>query len=91
MCETSPSGTTYTPFQRSFATPRGSTGPVRIRYAMWRLRHKDAVRIHIITATEEKLYFERAVKYPDLHDLGRLLLQGMRPGKYWVGKMRRKC
>ena len=41
---------------------------------------KDAVRIHIIPATEEKLYFERAAKYPDLHDLGRLLLlQGMRP------------
>jgi integrase len=41
---------------------------------------KDAVRIHIITGMEEKLYFERAAKYPDLHDLGRLLLlQGMRP------------
>lgn len=41
---------------------------------------KDAVRIHVVTAMEEKLYFERAAQYPDLHDLGRLLLlQGMRP------------
>ena len=40
----------------------------------------DAVRIHIITTMEEELYFERTAQYPDLHDLGRLLLlQGMRP------------
>ena len=31
---------------------------------------KDAVRIHIISSTEEKLYFERAAKYPDLHESG---------------------
>src|SRR5215469_2705502 len=36
--------------------------------------------MHILTATEEKLYFERAARHHDLHDLGRLiLLQGMRP------------
>src|SRR5271169_2639669 len=40
----------------------------------------DAVRIHVISPAEEKLYFVRAQKHPDLHDLGRLmLLQGMRP------------
>lgn len=40
----------------------------------------DAVRMHILTAREEKLYFERAAQYPDLHDLGRvMILQGMRP------------
>jgi site-specific recombinase XerD len=41
---------------------------------------KDAVRMHILTATEEKMYFERAAQHPGLHDLGRLMvLQGMRP------------
>lgn len=40
----------------------------------------DAVRIHIITPLEEKLYFERAARHPDLHDLGRIMIrQGMRP------------
>lgn len=40
----------------------------------------DAIRSHVVTAWEEKLYFARAVKHPDLHDVGRLmLLQGMRP------------
>jgi integrase len=40
----------------------------------------DAVRMHILTATEEKLYFEYAASNRDLHDLGRLIiLQGMRP------------
>jgi len=40
----------------------------------------DAVRIHVISPAEEKLYFARAGKHPDLHDLGRLMiLQGMRP------------
>jgi len=39
-----------------------------------------AVRMHILTAAEEKLYFERAAADRDLHDLGRLIiLQGMRP------------
>ncbi|HEY4930112.1 MAG TPA: tyrosine-type recombinase/integrase [Terriglobales bacterium] len=41
---------------------------------------KEAVRMHILTASEEKLYFERAAADRDLHDLGRLIiLQGMRP------------
>jgi integrase len=37
--------------------------------------------MHILTAAEEKLYFERAAAADlDLHDLGRLiLLQGLRP------------
>jgi integrase len=40
----------------------------------------DAVRIHVVSPAEEKLYFARAGKHPDLHDLGRLMiLQGMRP------------
>jgi site-specific recombinase XerD len=40
----------------------------------------DAVRIHILTATEERQYFDRASKHKDLHDLGRLILnQGARP------------
>lgn len=41
---------------------------------------KEAVRMHILTAAEEKRYFERAAVDRDLHDLGRLIiLQGMRP------------
>jgi integrase len=40
----------------------------------------DAVRMHILTAAEEQQYFLRAAAYPDLYDLGRLVLnQGMRP------------
>jgi integrase len=40
----------------------------------------DAVRIHVISPAEEKLYFAQAGKHPNLHDFGRLmLLQGMRP------------
>ena len=40
----------------------------------------DAVRIHVISPKEEKKYFRWAVRYPDLHDVGRLMLnQGMRP------------
>jgi integrase len=40
----------------------------------------DAVRMHILTATEEKIYFLRAAKLKDLKDVGRLMLnQGMRP------------
>lgn len=40
----------------------------------------DAVRMHILTASEEKSYFQRAAKSPNLHDVGRIMLnQGMRP------------
>lgn len=40
----------------------------------------DAIREHILTDKEEKTYFERAAKHPDLHDLGRLMInQGGRP------------
>lgn len=41
---------------------------------------KDAVRIHVITADEERLYFLRAAKNQNLYDLAQLILnQGMRP------------
>ncbi len=41
---------------------------------------KDAVRIHVLTRTEEAMYFEAARRFPALHDLGRLMLhQGCRP------------
>ena len=41
---------------------------------------KDATRMHILTATEERNYFKRAAKRKDLYDLGRLMLnQGARP------------
>ena len=40
----------------------------------------DAVRIHPLTMHEEEQYFRRAAKYPDLYDVGRLIInQGMRP------------
>ena len=40
----------------------------------------DAVRMHILTPAEEKIYFQRAAKMPDLYDVGRVILnQGMRP------------
>ena len=40
----------------------------------------DAVRIHPLTMYEEDEYFRRAAKYPDLYDVGRLIInQGMRP------------
>jgi len=40
----------------------------------------DAVRMHVLTAYEEKQYFGLASKHRDLYDLGRLMLnQGMRP------------
>jgi integrase len=40
----------------------------------------DAVRIHVISPKEEKKYFRWAIRYPDLPDVGRLMLnQGMRP------------
>jgi integrase len=41
---------------------------------------KDAVRIHVLSAAEEALYFEAAKRFPALYDLGRLMLkQGCRP------------
>jgi len=40
----------------------------------------EAVRIHVLTNGEEKLYFATAAKHRDLYDLGRLMInQGMRP------------
>src|SRR5437870_13783528 len=40
----------------------------------------DAVRMHVLSAEEEKQYFAAAAKHQDLSDLGRLMLnQGMRP------------
>ena len=40
----------------------------------------EAVRIHVLTAEEEREYFLRAAKHRDLYDLGRIILnQGMRP------------
>jgi len=40
----------------------------------------DAVRMHVLTHTEEMDYFKRAQKYPTLHDVVRLMVnQGMRP------------
>jgi integrase len=41
---------------------------------------KDAVRIHVLSTTEEVLYFQTAKRFPALYDLGRLMLnQGCRP------------
>ena len=41
---------------------------------------EDAVRMHVLTTSEEQQYFARAAKHRDLHDLGRLMLnQGPRP------------
>lgn len=41
---------------------------------------RDAVRIHVLTAAEEMVYFEAARRFPALYDLGRLMLnQGCRP------------
>jgi integrase len=41
---------------------------------------KDAVRMHVLTAAEEGLYFEAAERFPALRDLGRLMLnQACRP------------
>lgn len=40
----------------------------------------DAVRMHVLTAAEEKVYFNAAQRYPNLFDLGRLMMQqGCRP------------
>jgi len=49
----------------------------------------DAIRMHILSASEEKQYFSRAAKHKDLHDIGRLILnQGMRPDE--VTSLRKK-
>jgi integrase len=43
----------------------------------------EAVRMHVLTAAEEKIYFEAARRYPNLSDLGRLMLQqGCRPEEF---------
>jgi integrase len=40
----------------------------------------DAIRMHVVSPQEERQYFNLAARYPDLYDLGRLMLnQGMRP------------
>lgn len=40
----------------------------------------EAERIHVLTSVEEEDYFRRAARLPDLHDVGRLMVnQGMRP------------
>ena len=40
----------------------------------------DAGRIHVLTQMEVNDYFRRAARFPDLHDVGRLMInQGMRP------------
>ena len=42
----------------------------------------DAVREHILRQAEEFAYFEAARSYPNLHDLGRVMIrQGMRPSE----------
>lgn len=36
--------------------------------------------MHVLTAAEERIYFQRATRMRDLHDVGRVMLnQGMRP------------
>jgi len=40
----------------------------------------EAMRIHVLNASEEKIYFDGALRFRDLHDLARIILnQGMRP------------
>jgi len=40
----------------------------------------DAERTHVLTEAEERVYFEAAKRYPNLHDLGRVIIrQGCRP------------
>jgi integrase len=39
----------------------------------------DAERVHVLTAVEEEDYFMQAARLPDLHDVGRVMInQGMR-------------
>jgi integrase len=41
---------------------------------------REAVRMHVLSAEEERLYFAAAAKMPDLYDLGRVMIQqGLRP------------
>ena len=58
-----------------------NAGHVRIPFAKWTFpSDADAVRMHILSAAEEKEYFKRAQKSKNLHDCGRLMLnQGIRP------------
>jgi integrase len=45
----------------------------------------DAVRMHVLTPVEEQHYFRLAARLPNLHDVGRLMLnQGMRPEEVTV-------
>jgi integrase len=45
----------------------------------------DAVRMHVLTPIEEMEYFNRAQKFPNLHDVCRLMVnQGMRPEEVTV-------
>jgi integrase len=45
----------------------------------------NAVRMHILTPEEESEYFKRATKFPNLHDVGRLMInQGIRPAEATV-------
>lgn len=40
----------------------------------------EAVRMHVLTRAEEMSYFQAARRYPNLYDLGRIMIrQGMRP------------
>ncbi len=40
----------------------------------------NAVRIHVLSGEEEEKYFQYAMSYPNLHDVGRIMInQGMRP------------
>jgi len=41
---------------------------------------REAVRIHVLTAEEERRYFAAGAKMPNLYDLGRIMIQqGLRP------------
>ena len=41
---------------------------------------REAVRMHVLSADEERRYFAAAAKMPDLYDLGRVMIQqGLRP------------
>jgi integrase len=43
----------------------------------------DAVRMHVLAAAEEAVYFESARRYPTLYDMARLMLnQGCRPEEF---------
>jgi site-specific recombinase XerD len=41
---------------------------------------RESIRIRVLTGAEESKYFEKAMRFPNLYDLGRLMLnQGCRP------------